>query len=228
MELEEIRGNLENLEDIIIVSFLGRAQYKANNMIYSDNSGIQGFSGSFLDYMLKGTESLHSALGRYDDYREYPFFGNLPDSIMKRRFNNIIDKIVNKNSKIKEEYVKSISAFCKVGDDNEYGDSAVWDILSLQNISKRVHFGAVIAENKLLQNPKLYEDLVLKSNFEGIKKSIRNGEVEEKILKRVFSKAKNYKVNPGFVLEFYKNTIIPLTIDVETDYITKRVMGKFT
>ena len=52
-----------------------RAQFKQNRVIYQPGGiAIPGFTGSFVDYLLRGTEALHATVRRYTSPDEHPFF----------------------------------------------------------------------------------------------------------------------------------------------------------
>lgn len=68
---------------------------------------------------------------------------------------------VNINSKIYELYESTIiPMICKEGDDGQYGSTAVCDILTLQAISKRIHYGTFVAESKFRSQPDEYTRLI--------------------------------------------------------------------
>ena len=87
--LRDVRQKLARLEDSIMFALFERAQYCFNSKIYTPGAikipsfvvhagkkdfftldypftlSVQYFHGSFLDYLLQGTEFLHSTAGRY-------------------------------------------------------------------------------------------------------------------------------------------------------------------
>lgn len=65
--LDRIRGTLIRLEDTIIFCIIERAQFAHNPKIYSreafrDVLHRDGFEGSWLEWFLKETETMHGAL----------------------------------------------------------------------------------------------------------------------------------------------------------------------
>jgi chorismate mutase len=83
LQLQSIRNILIRQEETIIFSMVERAQFKQNQKIYQpDVFPIIGYSGSFLEYLLLGTERLHSTVRRYQSPDEYPFFDQLPKPVL--------------------------------------------------------------------------------------------------------------------------------------------------
>jgi len=225
IDLTKIRQSLIRLEDSIIFSLFGRAEYKINEIIYQPQGIIiPDFKGSFLDYMLRETEVLHASAGRYIDQREHPFSSNLPSMIVQRRKDDEIIKniSINKNKEIQHTYLEAILNFCEPGDDNQYGSSALWDIRCLQDLSKRIHFGTFVAESKFQNNPIEYSQLVFAKDLDRIREKLRDLKIEDQILQRVSKKGKKYEVNPQFIHDFYRDKVIPLTIDIEIEYLIQR------
>lgn len=226
ISLEGIRQKLARLEDSIIFSLIERSEFKTNRIMYVP-SGVEvpGFDGSFFDYLLFGTEKLHAFAGRYLDRTEHSFSDSLPDSLAHRKIDDfpLQDKIhININKEIKTMYLNQIPSFCEEGDDNQYGSSALCDIKCLQDLSKRVHFGMLVAESKYNQDSKDYTELIKDGNIKGIVDKLRNIQVEEKVLSRLKEKGSRYGFNPDLIHNFYKIHIIPMTIDVEVEYLFKR------
>jgi chorismate mutase len=226
VSLEEVRQKLARLEDNILFSLIGRSEFKTNKIMYvPEGVEVPEFEGSFFDYLLLGTERLHATAGRYLDKTEHPFSENLPTSLANRK----IDECplpeglsVNRNREIKTIYLSQIPSFCEEGDDNQYGAAALWDIRCLQDLSRRIHFGMFVAESKYQQDSEGYTELVKDKNIRGIVDKLRNIQVEEQVLNRLREKGKRYGFNPELVHNFYKTQVIPMTIDVEVEYLFKR------
>lgn len=220
-----IRPTLARMEDSIIFNLFGRAQYKTNDIIYTPG-GIQipNFDGSFLDYLLKGTEVLHATAGRYMHPEEHPFFNDIPSISFPRKIESspVRKTDINVNFKIKLIYLDALQKICEQGDDSHYGSSAIWDIRCLQDLSRRIHYGTYVAESKFQQEPECYSKLIRTNDIKGIRAKLTDKNVERAVLERVREKGKRYNVNPEFIVEFYEQKIIPLTIEVEVEYFLKR------
>jgi len=226
VSLQEVRQKLARLEDSILFSLIGRSEFKTNRLMYVPGGvEVPGFDGSFFDYLLLGSEKLQASAGRYLDKTEYPFSEGLPTSLAHRK----IDPCplpeglnVNRNREIKTIYLSEIPSFCEEGDDNQYGAAALWDIRCLQDLSRRIHFGMFVAESKYQQDSQGYAELVKDKDVKGIVDKLRNIQVEEQVLSRLKEKGKRYGFNPDLVYSFYKDKVIPMTIDVEVEYLFKR------
>jgi chorismate mutase len=227
ISLDEIRQKLARLEDSILFSLIGRSEFKTNRKIYIPG-GVEtpNFSGSFFDYLLFGTENLHALAGRYLDKTEHPFCENLSLNLVPRKVDPFLlpeAVSINRNKEIKTFYLTQISSFCEEGDDNQYGAAALWDIRCLQDLSRRIHFGMFVAESKYQQDPEGYTELVKKKDIKNITGKLRNTQVEAQVLGRLKEKGERYGFNPDLICTLYKDNVIPMTIDVEIEYLLKRV-----
>jgi len=126
-------------------------------------------------------------------------------------------------------------------DDGNYGSAGVIDIEVLQAISKRVHFGKFVSESKFLDDPATFIPHILKPNRDALAALITKPEVEKRLLQRLRKKAELYaqdfapdgelvasgasKLDVDGVVELYENYIIPLTKEVEVDYLLVRLDG---
>lgn len=75
--LDHIRRSLIRQEDSIIFCLLERAKYCYNADTYDpDAFSMDGFNGSLVEYMLKGTEKLHAKVWnqKLDDHVIFYFF----------------------------------------------------------------------------------------------------------------------------------------------------------
>ncbi|KAK0187846.1 chorismate mutase [Armillaria mellea] len=131
-------------------------------------------------------------------------------------------------------------------DDGNYGSAATIDIEILQAISKRVHYGKFVSESKFIQDPAAFIPHILKPNRPALEALITKPEVERKLLIRLQKKAETYaqdfasdgttqlangaangasKIDVAGVVELYESFIIPLTKEVEVDYLLQRLVG---
>lgn len=67
------------------------------------------------------------------------------------------------------------------GDDNNYGSAAMYDVLCLQALSQRVHYGKFVAEVKFQEQRDLYTRLILEQDAEGIMTTLTDAAVEKKV-----------------------------------------------
>jgi len=134
-------------------------------------------------------------------------------------------------------------------DDGNYGSAATLDVEVLQSISKRVHYGKFVSESKFLENPAAFIPHILKPNRDALDALITKPEVEQKLLLRLHKKASTYaqdivldgeapvngvngkvsttssKIDVDGVVDLYESYIIPLTKEVEVDYLLNRLEG---
>ncbi|KAF3915208.1 hypothetical protein ABW20_dc0107695 [Dactylellina cionopaga] len=126
-----------------------------------------------------------------------------------------------------------------------YGSSAVADVAVLQALSRRIHFGKFVAEAKFREDVEGFTKLIEERNGEEIGNRITKKAVEEEVLRRLEYKAKIYgrdptlkpgeggvggedvgvgKINVDAVVRMYRDFVIPLTKDVEVEYLLQRLV----
>jgi len=137
-----------------------------------------------------------------------------------------------------------VPAVCVQKDDQNYGSSATCDVACLQALSQRIHYGKFVAETKF-RDPKdqqQYIKLIKACDKEAIETLLTNKKVEESLLNRLRRKAltygqditndlklddnelsKNLKINVDVVVELYEKWVIPLTKQVEVEYLLIRL-----
>ncbi|QLL31367.1 hypothetical protein HG536_0B02300 [Torulaspora globosa] len=245
LDLKNIRDELVRMEDTIIFNFIERSHFPSCPVVYAkDHPGLPlpNFDGSFLDWALLHMEKVQSQLRRFESPDETPFF---PEEILKPILPNInypqvlasYAQQINYNAKIKhiyeEEIVPLISKY--EGDQSEnYGSIATTDIACLQSLSRRIHFGKFVAEAKYQNDKELYRKLIRNKDVNGIMQNITNAAVEEKILERLTTKADVYgvdptnkegdrRITPEYLVKIYKEIVIPLTKEVEVEYLLRRL-----
>jgi chorismate mutase len=106
----------------------------------------------------------------------------------------------------------------------------------LQALSRRIHFGKFVAEAKFQAEPERFTKLIQAEDREGIGAAITNVAVEKKVLERLRLKARTYgtdpsigaegpgKINVDAVVSMYSDFVIPLTKDVEVEYLMQRLI----
>lgn len=196
---------------------------------------------SFSQYMLYELERCHARVRRYTSPDEHPFAPEhiLPPPVLSplNYPPTLVANDINYNVQIESVYQSSIlPSICEAGDDQNYGSSATCDAACLQALSKRIHYGKFIAEAKCQGDEATYEGLARAGDRQGIWDLLTDVKVEDILYKRVENKARNYgsggvldggprdefKVDPMVIANLYRDFIIPLTKDVEVDYILHR------
>ncbi|KAI1379536.1 chorismate mutase [Hypoxylon crocopeplum] len=249
LDLSNIRFQLIRLEDTITFHLIERVQFPLNQTIYVPGAIEIGQDSklSFMDWYLKEQEKLQSLIRRYEAPDEYPFF---PEALRKPILKPLdYPKIlhpnsVNVNEQIKRFYTeKFLPAVCpdfgrpdRGESDENYGSSATCDIACLQALSRRIHFGKFVAESKFQSDPEGYTKMIKAGDRDGIGASITNAAVEQQVLARLALKARTYgtdpstngsgsdgKINVEAVVSMYRDFVIPITKEVEVEYLMQRL-----
>jgi len=235
LHLSNIRNVLIRLEETIIFGLIERAQFARNLIIYKPGGVSDELQDeSLMDFMLHEAEKSHALVRRYTSPDEHPFFDHLPAPILPALdFSDtpLYPNQININHTIRALYEeKIIPRLCPPGDDHQYGSSAVNDVILLQALSKRIHYGKFVAESKYQAQPDLFNPLISAQDTEGIMALITNPQVEKEVLDRVHLKtatysreldatADDFKVDPNLVRNIYAEWIIPLNKQVQVTYL---------
>ncbi|MFW5684326.1 MAG: chorismate mutase [Spirochaetota bacterium] len=245
LELDLIAAHLEGLEETIIHRLIDRAQFAANPPAYEPgHSGFEdGGDRSLFDLRLRYQEEMDAAFGRYQVPEERPFHANLPAPRRRVRLPEsplAIDDldVVNLTPRITAEYKGFLDRLCAPTataprDDGQYGSSVEHDVLAIQAVARRVHFGALyVAESKYRSNRSEIDALIEAGDRGGVLDRITRPEVEARILRRVADKvdyvqatineAVRRRVDPTVMLDLYRDLIIPLTKEGELRYLFNR------
>jgi len=237
------------LEDTITFYLIERVQFPLNATIYkADGVRIPGSHLSLLDWTLSEQEKLQSLVRRYQSPDEYPFF---PDALQEPilpplNYPKVLhDNDVNVNRKLKDSYTSEIlpAACTYVGREDRgeapenYGSAATADVNLLQALSRRIHFGKFVAESKFRKETERFVQMIKSEDRKGIDEAITDSKVEQKVLERLRLKAKTYgtdpsvtaedqgKINVEAVVAMYKDHVIPMTKEVEVEYLMQRLKG---
>lgn len=205
---------------------------------------------SFLQFMIMGTEQLNAGVGRYASSEEHLFFPgshNILESFPSLDYPEVLSTVneahnLNYNSILLKHYISSILPSITVkGYDEQHGLTVLADIAVLQALSRRVHNGKIIAELKYKANSLIYNKLVQENDSNGVRILLTNSTIERKVIKRAGMKAfiygqevnenghvtfeekyANKKIDPSIIERIYRKFIIPLTKDIEVEYLFKR------
>jgi chorismate mutase len=237
------------LEDTITFHLIERVQFPLNGTIYKPGAlKIPNSNLSFLDWTLCEREKLDSRIRRFQSPDEYPFFpDDLETPILQPlHYPQILHKNdVNVNEKIKKSYIEHfLPAACadfgrkdRGETEENYGSAATADINCLQALSRRIHFGKFVAESKFQTETEKFTKLIKAGDREGIGAAITKPAVEKQVLERLGLKARTYgtdpsigaesagagKINVEAVVAMYENFVIPLTKEVEVEYLMQRL-----
>ncbi|XP_017983875.1 PREDICTED: chorismate mutase 2 isoform X1 [Theobroma cacao] len=246
LTLELIRESLIRQEDTIVFSLIERARFPLNSPTYDKSyaSSVPGSCGSLVEFIVKETEAIQAKAGRYENPEEHPFFpDNLPPlQVPPHKYPEVLHPAamsVNINKIIWDMYFNELlPLFVTPGDDGNYASTATRDLECLQALSRRIHYGKLVAEVKFRDERKDYEPAIRAQDRDTLINLLTFARVEEAVKKRVEKKAMTfgqevklgdegnkgkYKVNPAIVSRLYGDWVIPLTKDVEVEYLLHRL-----
>eukprot|EP00890_Picochlorum_soloecismus_P002232 jgi/Picsp_1/3009/NSC_01231-R1_chorismate mutase len=246
LELGNIRRSLILMEDTIIFSLIERTQYALNDAVYQPGAipvpmyTRQGKQLSLLEYLLRETEQVHGKIRRYTNPDENAFFPDeLPPLILPPiTYPEVLwpaASSVNVNERILDMYIHHLLPEIALhGDDGNYGSSAMYDVMILQALSRRIHYGKFVAESKFRAQKEEYTTLIQNRDSDGIMELLTDRAVELKVIERVKLKASTFgqdlnsgdsllRIEPDSVAQLYDEWVMPLTKDVEVEYLLKRL-----
>jgi chorismate mutase len=255
LSLENIRQALIRQEDTIIFALIERAQFARNMPVYQpDAIPVPGYAQngqrySLLEYLLRETEQMHGKIRRYTSPDEHPFYpSDLPPLVLPPlQYAEVLApgaKAINLNDRIVQVYLdKIMPGITQTSDDNNYGSTAMHDVLCLPALSKRIHYGKFVAESKFRSNRAEYTTLIQQRDKDAIMALLTDRAVEKKVTDRVRRKAatygqddlnsqqqhdgngstRHYKVQPDTVAELYDQFVMPLTKQVQVMYLLSRL-----
>merc|ERR1712039_615086 len=140
---------------------------------------------------------------------------------------------------------KMVPAICAEGDDGNHGSVAVQDVHVLQTMATRIYYGLFVAESKFRSETAKATALIEAKDRDGLMAFITKPEVEKKNIQRVVLKARifaqnivagepgqlapilssasTYKLEPEYIGTVFEEFLMPLTKDVEVDYLLARL-----
>lgn len=154
---------------------------------------------------------------------------------------------VSVNSKIMQMYLEHLlPEITEPGDDSNYGSAALYDVVILQALSRRIHYGKFVAEAKFRAHEEEYTALIKARDAAGIMELLTDRQVELRVLERVKLKASTFgrdlnsnvssnitevdekkeellRIPPDIVAQLYDTWVMPLTKEVEVEYLLKRL-----
>lgn len=251
LTLDNVRTSLIRQEDTIIFSLIERAQFARNAPVYVPGGvpvpayAEDGRNFTLLEYLLRDTEAVHGRIRRYTSPDEHAFFPEaLPPMVLKpMAYPCVLHAAadgININRQIMDLYLDTIvPEITQPGDDSNYGSAAMYDVLCLQALSKRIHYGKFVAEAKFQSAPDEYRALIAAQDAAGLMGLLTFPEQEARVVERVRRKAATfgqdldaggaassdarYKVAPEVVAALYREWVMPLTKDVQVAYLLRRL-----
>lgn len=250
LALDNIRQTLIRQEDTIIFLLIERAQFARNAAVYeADAVPVPAFDSagkrySLLEYLLLETEQIHGKIRRYTSPDEQAFYpDHVPQLVLPSiQYEQVLApcaEAINLNNVVMDLYLHElVPGITEPGDDNNYGSAAMQDVLCLQALSKRIHYGKFVAEAKFRADPEQYRRLISNRDQDAIMQTLTSTDVEKKVVERVRRKAaifgqditdsndgqaSSFKVEPSTVAQLYEKWIMPLTKQVQVAYLLRRL-----
>jgi chorismate mutase len=136
-------------------------------------------------------------MGRYTCPEEHAFFPNrLPAPVAPRKVyeSPLHPNNININEQILAFYrTRIVPQIAENRDEpSSYGSASTCDIAVLQCLSRRIHYGKMVAESKFLSEPQKFTALIENQDARAILDALTYPKVEEKLLERVRDKADTY------------------------------------
>ncbi|CAD5167526.1 unnamed protein product [Musa acuminata subsp. malaccensis] len=251
LTLESVRKFLTREEDSIVFSLIERAKYPCNAPAYDPSylgRATKFHALSLVDLFVRETEAVQAKAGRYQNPVEIPFFPKdmtLP-SVPPYNFPNELHAAaasVNVSDTIWRKYFDEwLPQITSQGDDGNYAPTAAADLVCLQALSRRIHYGRYVAEAKYREAPQDYNTAIRAKDRDALMKLLTFESQEDAVKRRVEEKAKvfgqdvtlgkrvddssnvtNYKVDPMVVYRLYGDWVIPMTKMVQVEYLLRRL-----
>ncbi|CAI0453937.1 unnamed protein product [Linum tenue] len=172
---------------------------------------MNDFHGSLVEYILKERKQV----GRYKSPDEYPFFPNdLPEPLLPpMQYPKVLHKVaesININNTVWDMYFKDLlPRLVKLGNDGNCGSSAVCDTICLQD---REGLMALLTYPEVEERVK--ERVEMKARTFALEVTMKEGKVESETV---------YKIEPHLVADLYGRWIMPLTKEVQVEYLLRRL-----
>ncbi|KAL6867603.1 hypothetical protein ACP4OV_015627 [Aristida adscensionis] len=208
-------------------------------------------NSSFAELFVRESEAVQSKTGRYRSLQEIPFFTYRVPFTMAPPYNFTTElypaaAFVNVNDAIWGIYFNELlPLLVKNGDDGNYAVTVDSDLACLQALSRRINYGRFVAEVKFRGDQQTYASLIQSKDRDGLMKLLTSETQEDVVKRRVEKKAMVFgqsitldgpihtgeknssqaslKIDPSVVYKLYEQWVIPLTKQVEVEYLLHRL-----
>ncbi|KAF7095379.1 hypothetical protein CFC21_097561 [Triticum aestivum] len=209
-------------------------------------------NGSFVELFVRESEQIQAKAGRYQSQQEVPFFQSRVPFTLAPPYNFTTDlhpgaASVNANDAIWGMYFSELLPLLanNGSEDGNYAVTAASDLACLQALSRRINYGRYVAEVKFRGDQQRYTDLIRSKDKDALMKLLTSEAQEDVVKRRVEKKAmvfgqdvtldgptetgddassqSSFKVAPSVVYELYDRWVIPLTKQVEVEYLLHRL-----
>jgi chorismate mutase len=230
------------MDDAVISALIQRVEFPHNEKIYTKPMNPEGgINMPLLDYFIQEGEKVQALMGRYSCPEEQAFFPEgLPEPVVPREEHKSPlhpHSNINVNDKILAYYRdRTVPRIAKDGDDDQYQLTLARDVAVLELLSKRIHFGKVVAESAFINARERFEPLIQGQDANGILVALTHSETEAKLLHRVREEASQgvaksgaaswssfAMIDPEAVVDTFRDCIIPYTKEVQTQYLLRRL-----
>ncbi|KAM0911432.1 hypothetical protein ACQ4PT_013452 [Festuca glaucescens] len=234
--LDTVRNFLTREEDTIVFSLIERAKHPLNLPAYEEHAcfGPDGRrrNDSFVELFVRESEEVQAKAGRYQSQEEIPFFHSRMPFTLAPPYNFTTD-------------LYPAAASVNNGDDGNYAVTAASDLACLQALSRRINYGRYVAEVKFRGHQQRYTALISSKDKDALMKLLTSEAQEDVVKRRVEKKAmvfgqditldeptetgdmnssqSSFKIAPSVVYKLYDEWVIPLTKNVEVDYLLHRL-----
>ncbi|RLN07168.1 chorismate mutase 2-like [Panicum miliaceum] len=235
LSLAAVRDALVRLEDSVVFALIERARHPRNAAAYAPGGGGAG-----------GRSLVEFFAGHYQNPEDVPFFPqDLPSPLFPTKSSPKVlhpsASLVTVNDAIWKMYFDELLPLFTVdGDDGSYAETVVLDFACLQVLSRRIHIGKYVAEVKFKDAPQDYSPLIQAKQFSDgsahIQGRQREGQEESRetfgqnvTLEDNASNEQGTagdsecKVDPTVLSKLYDQWVMPLTKDVEVEYLLRRL-----
>ncbi|KAF8783859.1 hypothetical protein HU200_000302 [Digitaria exilis] len=241
LSLAAVRDALVRLEDSVVFALIERARHPRNAPAYAPAGGG---GRSLVEFYVREAEALDAKAGHYQKPEDVPFFPqDLPSTLFPTKSSpqvlHPLASLVTVNDAIWKMYFDELLPLFTVdGDDGSYAETVALDFACLQLLSRRIHIGKYVAEVKFKDAPQDYSPLIQAKDSNSLMDLLTFKAVEEKVKKRVEKKGRTFgqnvtlednaggsgfKIDPTVLSKLYDQWVMPLTKDVEVEYLLRRL-----
>ncbi|KAJ8450444.1 hypothetical protein Cgig2_002129 [Carnegiea gigantea] len=250
LSLDSIRQILVDLEDTIIFSLIERAKFPLNSPAYAstnNNPSLPGFYGSLMEFLVKGTEAVHA-----QELPSAAASVSVNKNIWDSYVNQFLPLLASKGDDGNYALSVAADLVCLQASNtnqvpNSHLLSSFWSRIGIElsvvlgqfcAISRRIHYGKFVGETKFRGATEAYSAAIRAKDRETITNLLTDEKVEAMVKQRVKKKSmifgqqvtlndtnnsSNFKVDPSLVSRLYDELVIPLTKDVEVEYLLRRL-----
>ncbi|KQJ93666.1 chorismate mutase 2 [Brachypodium distachyon] len=244
LSLAAVRDQLIREEDSIVFALIERAKRPRNAPAYSSASGGRG--QSLAEFFVREAEALYAKAGHYQKPEDVPFFPQdllpplFPTKDLPKVLHPSASSVCVNDAIWKMYFDELLPLFTADGDDGNYSETVALDFACLQALSRRIHCGKYVAEVKFKDAPQDYSPPIHAKDSNALMNLLTFKAVEEKVKRRVEKKARifgqnviledsvdnqdvEFKVDPNVLSKLYDLWVMPLTKDVEVEYLLHRL-----